>query len=190
MAGRYFFIKMGIKVKKVKLSRGNKAEVSYFDDEGNSVVFRGDFKCHKDLVTAMNNLIPYFAEITEQAESASIDWRNINSEKNVSLLRKLEVTGIGISEDEINRTVTLSGRRTLMSSKSLSINAPGVDMTDTTWRLLNEFDLAVEGVIFEATEYVIRHKRDELQTEIDFGTDDPFAVTQTTECAWDITDNV
>lgn len=87
---------MGIKIKKAKLGKGGIIEASYIDADGNEITIKGKNKCHNDLKVAFAGLVPYFADLTEQKEADSIDWRELESAANIDLLRKIDVTGISI----------------------------------------------------------------------------------------------
>lgn len=175
-----------IRIKKVKLSKGGCVEASYTDADGNEITLKGKNKCHNDLRVALAALVPYFADLTEQKEADGIDWNNLESAGNVDLLRKLDVTGLSIGGDENNRIITLTGRRTLITSRVLNLNAPGVEMESETfeWNHLDDFDLAVQDVIYEAREYILNRKWEVLQTTMfDGDPDDPFSTAAPTDDA-------
>ena len=176
-----------IKIKKAKLSKGGCVEAVYIDTDGNEITLKGKNKCHNDLKVAFASLVPYFTDLTEQKEADSIDWSNLESAENVDLLRKLDVTGISIGGDDNNRIITMTGKRTLITSRVLNLNAPGVEMESETfeWSHVDDFDLAVQGVFFEVKEYILNRKWEIAQGEINFDADpdDPFAGTGPTDAA-------
>lgn len=167
-----------IRIKKAKLCRGGCVETTYIDAEGNEITLKGKNKCHNDLRVALAALVPYFADLTEQREADSIDWNNLDSAENIDLLHKLDVTGVSIGGDDGNRIVTTTGKRTLVTSRVLNLNSPGVEMESETfeWPHIDGFDMALQGFIYEVKEYVVNRKWEAIQTEIDFGEDseDPF----------------
>lgn len=176
---------MDIKIKKAKINRNGTVEASYTDAEGNEVVFKGKNKCHNDLRAAFACLIPFFADLTEQKEADRIDWDNPQGENNVDLLRKIDVTGISIGGDDSNRIITLTGRRTLFTSQILNLNSPGVEMDSEIfeWMHIDEFDMAVQAVLFEVGEYLFNRKWEVVQLEMNFDADpdDPFASASPTD---------
>nr|DAK20729.1 MAG TPA: hypothetical protein [Caudoviricetes sp.] len=175
-----------IRIKKVKLSKGGCVEASYTDADGNEITLKGKNKCHNDLRVALAALVPYFADLTEQKEADDIDWSNLESAGNVDLLRKLDVSGLSIGGDENNRIITMTGRRTLITSRVLNLNAPGVEMESETfeWGHIDDFDLAVQNVIYETKEYILNRKWEVLQTTMfDGDPDDPFAAVTPTDDA-------
>ncbi len=178
---------MEIKIKKAKLAKGGTVEATYIDADGNEISLRGKNKCHNDLKVAFAHLVPYFADLTEQKESDSIDWSELESALNVELLRKLDVTGISISGDENNRYITLSGKRTLFTSRILNLNTPAVEMDSESfeWSHIDDFDIAVQDVIYEVKEYIVNRKWEVVQNTLDFdgNPDDPFAAPQPTDDA-------
>lgn len=169
---------MSIKIKKAKLAKGGTVEASYTDADGNEIAIKGKNKCHNDLRVAFAALAPFFADLTEQKEADGINWNEIECPENVDLLRKIDVNGISIGGDDNNRIVTMTGKRTLMTSRILNLNAPGVEMDSETfeWPHIDEFDIAVEGLLYEVEEYIVNRKWEVAQAQFDFGDpDDPFA---------------
>ena len=174
-----------IEIKKARLSKGYQLEASYTDVDGNDITMKGRNRCHGDLRSAIAALVPFFADLTEQREADSIDWDDLSSEQNTELLRKIEVTGLSIGGNGVNRIVTITGRRTLMTSKTLNLNAPGVEMeTDgMEWPHIDEFDMAVQGFLYEVREYIVNKKWEVSPGELDFSGDDPFAAPDATDSA-------
>ncbi len=169
---------MEIKIKKAKLNKNGTVEAAYTDTEGNDIAYKGVNKCHVDLKSAFSRLVPYFADLTEQKEADSIDWDNLGSAENLELLRKLDVTGVSIGGDDNNRVITLTGNRLLFTSRVLNLNSPGVEMDNEAfvWRHSEDFDIAVEDVLYEAKQYIVNRKWGIVQMELDFegSAEDPF----------------
>lgn len=177
---------MEIKIKKAKLSKGGTVETSYTDVDGNEIMLKGKNKCHNDLRVAFARLVPFFADLTEQKEADSIDWNDIESAANVELLRKMDVTGISIGGDDNNPIITMTGKRTLFTSRILNLNAPGVEMNSESfeWGHVDDFDVAIQEVLYEVKEYVISRKWEVIQPELNFdgNSEDPFGdVAQTND---------
>lgn len=175
---------MEIKIKKAKLSKGGCVEATYIDEDGNEIALKGKNKCHNDLRVAFAALVPYFADLTEQKEAERIDWDNPQDAETVELLRKLDVTGVSIGGDENNRIVTLTGKRTLLTSRVLNLNAPGVEMESETfeWTHIDAFDLDLQNLIFEVKEYIVNRKWEvEQKSLFDGDPDDPFAGADPTD---------
>lgn len=174
-----------ITIKKAKVSKGGCVEASYIDVDGNEITMKGRNKCHNDLRVSIAALVPFFTDLTEQKEADSIDWANLESESNAELLRKLDVTGVSIGGDANNRIITMTGRRVLVTSRVLNLNAPGVEMDSESfeWDHIDEFDLAVQDFVCEVKEYIINKKWEVVQQEIEFSgdLDDPFADAQPTD---------
>lgn len=178
-----------ISIKKAKLSKGGCVEAIYFDAEGNEICLKGKNKCHNDLRVALAALVPYFADLTEQKEADRIDWGNLESAENVELLRKLNVTGLSIGGDDANRFITMTGNRTLMTSRVLNLNSPGVEMDSETfeWSHIDDFDLAVQGFIKEVKQYILDRKWEVLEPSLfDGDPDDPFCEARPTDQVPDI----
>ena len=169
---------MEIRIKKAKISKGGCVEVTYTDEIGNEIAMKGKNKCHNDLRVAFAAMVPYFADLTEQKEADRIDWDNLEGTDTVEILRRLDVSQFSIGGDVNNRIVTLSGKRTLYTSKVLNLNAPGVEMDSEAfeWSHIDEFDLALENLLFEVKEYVVNNKWEiEQKSLFDGDPDDPFA---------------
>lgn len=176
---------MNIKIKKAKLAKSGTVEAQYTDHDGNEITLKGHNKSHPDLRTAFARLIPYFADITEQKEADRIDWGCLESAENVDLLRKIDVTGVSIGGDETNKIVTLTGKRTLFTSRILNLNSPGIEMDSESfeWDHVDDFDLALQEVVYEVEQYITERKWEIKQMEIDFegDPDDPFANADPTD---------
>ena len=187
---------MDIKIKKAKLVKSGQLETTYIDSEGNEISLKGAYKCHQDLRRAFFALVPYFTDLTEQKEADEIDWSLPDSEQNGHLLRKIEVRGISIGGDESNRMVTLTGRRTLFTSRVLNINSPSVEMDSETfeWNHLDEFDIELKNLLYEVEEYIVNSKREadepSLFDNIADASDDPFAEPTPTADAAPIEDSI
>ena len=181
MAAQYIFkhkSDMEIKIKKAKLTKGGTVEATYIDVDGNEMTIKGKNIAHADLKNRLAALIPYFAELTEQKEADKFDWDNPDKEENFDLLRRLDVTGVSMGGDDSCPIATLSGRRTLMSSKVLNLNTPPIDIEsdDMAWDRAEEFRFAIDAFFYEVAQYVTERKWALKQAEITFDNeDDPFA---------------
>ncbi len=175
---------MRISIYKARLSKKGGLEAGYHDEEGNDITLKGINPVHSDLKAALSNLVPYFADITEQKEADSIDWSDPGSEENLKLLRRIDVTGVSYSTDEISPMVTMTGKRILSSSKVLNLNSPGIEIGCDTmeWAHISEFDIAVQAFFYEVEEYILNRKWEVIQTCIDFDNpEDPFAEATPTD---------
>lgn len=184
---------MGIKIKKAKLAKNGTIEASYIDEEGNEIIIKGSHACHDDLKDAIGKLVPYFADLTEQKESDRIDWNNHDSAENADLLRKLEVTGVSISGEDNSAIVTLTGKRTLLTSRVLNINAPGVELNAEVfdWNHIDDFEIDVMAFFFEVEQYITSNKYKIVQHEMSFdNSEDPFDSTDAPDDAPDIEQSV
>ena len=174
-----------MKIKKAKLSKGGTVEVTYLDDDGNEITLKGKNKCHNDMRVAFARLVPFFADLTEQKEAEKINWDELECAENVEALRRLDVTGLSIGGDDNNQFITMTGKRTLLTSRVLNLNAPGVEMDSETfeWPHIDEFDVAVQGVLYEVEEYIVNKKWEVVQGTLNFDgdPDDPFANAEPTE---------
>lgn len=172
------FITMSIKIKKAKLTKGSTIEASYIDEDGNEITIKGKNTVHVDLKTRLAELIPYFAELPEQKEADRYDWENANSQENIDLMRRLDVSGVSLGGDDNCPIATLTGRRTLMTSKVLNLNTPPTDLDadDSGWPRAEDFRFAIDAFFYEVEQYILERKWSVKQAELDFeNEEDPFA---------------
>ncbi len=182
---------MDIIIQKAKLTKGGTIEATYIDEDGNEITLKGKNAVHPDLKTRLAALIPYFAELTEQKEADRYDWNNAESESNLDLMRRLDVSGVSLGGDDNCPIATLTGRRTLMSSKVLNLNTPPTDLNadDSGWLRADDFRFAIDAFFYEVKEYIIERKWAVKQPEFDFENEgDPFANAGIPEDVESITD--
>lgn len=184
---------MNIKIKKAKLTKGGSIEATYMDEDGNEITIKGKNPAHLDLKTRLAELIPYFAELTEQKEADRYDWDNPSAQDNIDLMRRLDVTGVSMGGDDNNPIATITGRRTLMTSKVLNLNTPPteLDSDDGGWVRADDFRFAIDAFFYEVEQYILERKWAVRQTELNFDNeDDPFANADATDEASPITEDV
>ena len=173
---------MNIKIKKAKLTKGGTVEATYIDEDCNEINIKGKNIVHFDLKTRLAALIPYFAELTEQKEAERYNWNEADSQSNLDLMRRLDVSGVSLGGDDNCPIVTLSGRRTLMSSKVLNLNTPPTDLNsdDSGWERADDLRFAIDAFFYEVEQYITERKWSVKQTELNFeNEDDPFANADT-----------
>ncbi len=169
---------MDIKIKKAKLTKSGTIEATYIDEDGNEIPLKGKNAVHVDLKTRLAALIPYFAELTEQKEADRYDWNAPDSQENIELIRRLDVTGVTLGGDDTCPIAVLSGRRTLMSSKVLNLNTPPTDLDsdDSGWMRAEDFRFAIDAFFYEVEQYITERKWSVKQAELNFyNEEDPFA---------------
>lgn len=187
---------MDIKIKKTKLTKSSTIEATYIDEDGNEITIKGKNTVHVDLKTRLAALIPYFADLTEQKEADRYGWVNPDSQENIDLMRRLDVTGVSLGGDDNCPIATLTGRRTLMSSKVLNINTPPTDLDsdDSGWIRAEDFRFAIDAFFYEVQQYITEKKWAVKQGEFVFeNSDDPFAnagITADVESITEINDSV
>lgn len=181
-----------IKIKKAKLTKSNSVEAIYYDVEGNEITIKGRNIAHNDLKVRLANLVPFFADLTEQKEADSIDWDNLDSAENVELLRKLEVTSVSTGSDETMPLVILTGKRCLMSQKVLNLNTPAISLdAEDGYEFRDDLRDAVDAFFYEVEQYILNRKWAVVQQEIDFENDeDPFAGVPTATDDVEISEDV
>lgn len=164
---------MDLKIKKAKLTKGGSVEATYIDADGNEITIKGNHRAHADLRDRLQNLVPYFAELTEQKEADKINWSDLGSEANKELLRQISVSAVSKGGDESAPFIVLSGKRMLMTRKVLNLCSPGVEIGDEALKHGDGLDIAVQGFLFEVEQYILDRKY-ETEGVIDFsGNDTP-----------------
>lgn len=179
-------IEMDLKIKKAKLTKSGSVEATYIDQDGNEITIKGNHRAHEDLRNRLKELVPFFAELTEQKEADSIDWSNLNGEQNNELLKQISVSAVSKGGDDSSPFIVMSGKRILMTRKVLNINSPGVDLGDEALEHGEEFDMAVQAFIYEVEQYILERKYDK-DGVLDFNdadtpgnTEDPFSAAEAT----------
>lgn len=121
---------MELKIKKAKLTKGGSVEATYIDQDGNEITIKGNHRAHVDLRSRLQELVPFFAALTEQKEADSIDWSDLNGEANNELLKQISVSAVSKGGDDSAPFIVMSGKRILMTRKVLNLCSPGVDLGD------------------------------------------------------------
>ena len=172
-------------IRKVRLTKKNRLDVTYYDKDGNDVTVKGKHTCHEDFINALQRLVPYFAEVTEQKEADRIDWSDPEGGTTKELLKNIAFSGLTTTDAEDSVIVVMNGLRRLQTREVIKINSPGIDMAfDPDWPRHAEFMLALGDVFAEARLYVENRKWDSvvLDSEDVEVNEDPFAeVTPTAE---------
>ncbi|MGN1245590.1 MAG: hypothetical protein ACI4UN_03060 [Muribaculaceae bacterium] len=169
---------MNLNFEKAKLGKSKSVEAQYTDVEGNSITYSGCNPCHPDLMAALDNLVPFFADITEQKEADDINFNDIYCDSNRDLLKSLNVTGVRLVYDDCANSAMLIGKRLLRNGKVLNINSPLVELgAESDYEFAAELDVAVKQFLFEVEQYVSNKKYAAVQGELNFAPDgdDPFA---------------
>ena len=171
-----------IEIKMGRLTGKGCLECRYTDKQGKDILMKGNERVHIDLKTALNKLVCYMADITEQKEMDDYRWdEEYDSEHNSSLMYNMMVTGVEVKSGN-GRTVTLMGSRALSTNHTLSIKTPpiGTDLTGETYALCEDLDELVDNFFYECRLYIKEGKFGERMMEIDFvDDDDPYAAEAT-----------
>lgn len=175
----FHYLIMNLKIKKAKLTKGGGVEATYIDGDGNEITLKGNHRAHADLRAKLQELVPYFAELTEQKEADSIDWSDLGSEHNNELLKQISVSAVTKGGDDSAPFIVLSGKRVLMTRKVLNLCSPGVDLGDESLEHGDELDIAVEAFLYEVEQYILEHKYDtdgvlDFDADVSGNADDPF----------------
>ena len=177
---------MELKIKKAKLTKSGSVEATYIDQDGNEITIKGNHRAHVDLRVRLQELVPYFADLTEQKEADRIDWSNLESDDNKELLKQISVSAVTKGGDDSAPFIIMSGKRILMTRKVLNLCSPGVDPGDVSLEHGDEFDMAVQAFLYEVEQYILDRKYDTdgvldfSEAETSGNTDDPFGAATPT----------
>lgn len=167
------------KIKKAVLN-GRQLTVTYteFRPEGDKdITVKSEIPAHKDCTDAFKKLVPHFILLTEMKESdklsteaAAIGIENISPDDDYL---NAEVVGIKIGKNDNNTdTVTIMGGRLLKLGGSVDFNSPAQELESAggefEYPYINELNLAVQGVLFEVSQYLFNGKFAITQTTLDF----------------------
>lgn len=177
---------MELKIKKAKLTKGGSVEATYIDQDGNEITIKGNHRAHVDLRSRLQELVPFFATLTEQKEADTIDWSDLHGDVNNELLKQISVSAVSKGGDDSAPFIVMSGKRILMTRKVLNLCSPGVDLGDEALDHGDELDMAVQAFLYEVEQYILERKYD-TDGLLDFNpndtsgnTEDPFGEAGTT----------
>lgn len=166
-----------MKIRKIMLTKVNTLQVVYKDADNNVVTLDGVNVVHKDLKEAMNALIPHFALLCEMREAGDKTLKNLESEKGQiegGVFNILKVAGVELGDDEAQ--CQMIGSKILQRGDILNIKSPKVSLLDDDqYKYLDDLSLAIDGLKYEAVQYVEEKKWGLKEATIDFGeAGDPF----------------
>lgn len=162
---------MELKIKKAKLTKSGSVEATYIDKDGNEITIKGNHRAHVDLRSRLQELVPFFTELTEQKEADHIDWDAPHNEANNELLKQISVTSVSKGGDDSAPFIVMTGKRILLTRKVLNLCSPGVDLGDESLVHGDEFDMAVQAFLYEVEQYILDRKYD-TDGVLDFNSDD------------------
>ena len=161
--------------RKISISKVGTANVTYLDDDGNTVTVAGANIVHEDFRRAMKNLVPHLAMLVEAREAISDNLEDLNDLPNMS------VVDVQIKGNE----VTIRGTRLLQRGETISVVSPRIDIMDdiAEYPYRGELQLAIDNVRFEAEAYITERKWAVMQKKIEFADEEPFADVSPVEVA-------
>ena len=149
-----------MKIRKIMLTKVNTLQVVYKDADNNVVTLDGVNIVHKDLKEAMNALIPHFALLCEMKEAGDKSLKILEGEKGQlegGVYNILKVSCVELGDDEAQ--CQMIGSRILQRGDILNIKSPKVSLLDhDQYKYLSDLSLAVEGLKYEAVQYVQEKK--------------------------------
>ena len=162
--------------KKIQLSKQNTLNVVYSNDDGDTITMEGANIVHRDFKEAIKNLVPHLAILTEQREAYDVALEELEAQRETeekSIFTRMSVTSVAFSGNE----VTISGNRVLDRGDVMNLNAPKIStVDDDNYCYLSELSLDIDGLKYEAEQYVTERKWGLKQGELQFDeAGDPFA---------------
>lgn len=163
---------------KIQLTKQGTLNVTYKNEDGDIIDFKGANVVHKDLRQAMQNLIPHLALITEQREAIGMTLgdllkQRITDDKD-NVYKRLTVDSLSFCGGQ---QVSMSGSRILTKVGVISFTTPNLNLEDSDdYDYVNELAVEIDGVRFEAKEYIESRKWGVKQAEIEFKDIDPYKV--------------
>lgn len=162
--------------KKILLTKQNTLNVVYSNDDGDTITMVGANIVHRDFKEAIKNLVPHLAILTEQREAYDVALEELEAQRETegkSIFTRMSVVSVAFSGDE----VIISGNRVLDRGDVMNLNAPKISTVDDEgYEYLSELSLAIDGLKYEAEQYVTERKWGLKQGELQFDeAGDPFA---------------
>ena len=162
--------------KKIQLTKQNTLNVVYSNDDGDTITMVGANIVHRDFKEAIKNLVPHLAILTEQREAYDVALEELEAQRETgekSIFTRMSVVSVAFSGDE----VIISGSRVLDRGDVMNLNAPKIStVDDDSYCYLSELSLAIDGLKYEAEQYVTERKWGLKQGELNFDeAGDPFA---------------
>jgi len=162
--------------KKIQLTKQNTLNVVYSNDDGDTITMVGANIVHRDFKEAIKNLVPHLAMLTEQREAYDVTLGELEAQRETeekSIFTRMSVVSVAFSGDE----VIISGNRVLDRGEVMNLNALKISTVDDDgYEYLSELSLAIDGLKYEAEQYVTERKWGLKQGELQFDeAGDPFA---------------
>lgn len=164
---------------KIQLTKQGTLNVTYKNEDGDIIDFKGANIVHKDLRQAMQALIPHLALITEQREANGMTLddllkQRITDDKD-NVYKRLTVDSLSFSNGE--GRVSMSGCRILTKTGVIAFTTPNINIEDgDDYDYTNELAVDVDAVKYEAREYIEQRKWGVKEADIDFKDIDPYKV--------------
>jgi hypothetical protein len=162
---------------KIQVTKQGTLNVTYKNEDGDIIDFKGANIIHKDLREAMAALTPHLALITEQREANGKtlyvlrEQRITDNEDNI--YKRLNVESLSFSNGE--QRVSITGNRILTKAGVISLTTPNVGLEDDEqYEYNNDIALDIDAVKYEAKAYIEERKWGVKEASLDFRDVDPF----------------
>lgn len=164
---------------KIQVTKQGTLNVTYKNNNGDIIDFKGANIIHKDLKEAMNALITHLALITEQREAYNAPLGKLREQRITdetdNVYKRLTVDSLSFTNGE--QRVSLTGCRILTKTGVISLTTPQVSLEDSEdYEYNNDLALDIDAVKYEAKEYIESRKWGVKQAELEFKDIDPYKV--------------
>lgn len=146
-----------MQIKKVKLTKALRLEVSYKKEEADGSTSQVDekhnSKAHDDFVTSMNSLRVHFGMLTGYLNPGEIRDPDVY----MTNVDSFHVSGYSIGGEDEDQGIVITGHRILPSGKAIILNSPFTRFNEdeaTRYKHMDKLIARVEEVRSEAVKYL------------------------------------
>lgn len=176
-------------LKKIGITDIYTLNATYTNTDGDTITLSGGGNAvHPDLLNAFRALVPHLALLTEQREAYNKTLLDLEEEKGNNdednIYKRIGVTSVTICQED----VILFGQRVTDNGDVIKLVSPKVNLDGGFYEYINSLSLAVDGLKYEARQYITEKKYKYIQTQLDFAEgetntdeDDPFKGVQPDE---------
>lgn len=175
-------------LKKIGITNIYTLNATYTNTDGDTITLSGGNAVHPDLLNAFRALVPHLALLTEQREAYNKTLLDLEEEKGNNdednIYKRIGVTSVTIS----NGDVILFGQRVTDNGDVIKLVSPKVNLEGGLYEYEVSLSLAVDGLKYEARQYITEKKYKYIQTQLYFAEgetntdeDDPFKGVQPDE---------
>lgn len=163
-----------MEISKIQITGTNTLNIVYGNYDGDTIAVSGANIVHKDMKKALRALIPHLALLTEQKEADGKTLQELNEDSDIDtsdVFLRMNVTCVQKQGDNI----IISGNRILNRRGVIKISTPKINLNEDEYQYLSSLSLDIEGVMYEAEQYITEKKWGRKEGTLDFEEDNPFS---------------